>query len=109
MQRYKKLLRMVRFVTTFLSEIFCRGICLPEVARTGVPGSLLSDYNIVKENDHPKQFNSLIFRLKSYSKVKYAEKTYICFAVFLSPYLLPLTSHRHISLLTGKSHGLSGQ
>lgn len=46
---------MVRFVTTFLSEIFCRGICLPEVARTGVPGSLLSDYNIVKENDHPKQ------------------------------------------------------
>ena len=42
-------------------------------------------------------------------RVKYSEKANIFFFVFLSPYLLPLTSHRHISLLTGKSYGLSGQ
>jgi len=100
---------MKRFVTTFFSEIFCCGICMSEVARTGAANLLLSDCNKAKENDHPKRFISMIFGAKSYSSVKYSEKANIFFFVFLSPYLLPLTSHRHISLLTGKSYGLSGQ
>ena len=100
---------MKRFVMTFFSEIFCCGICMSEVARTGTASLLLSDCNKTKENDHPHPFPSMLFGAKSYSSVKYSEKANISFFVFLSPYLLPLTSHRHISLLAGKSYGLSGQ
>ncbi len=100
---------MKRFVTTFFSEIFHRRICLLEVARTGAENLLLSDCNKAKEKDHPKRFISMIIGAKSYSSVKYSEKANISFFVFLSPNSLPLTSHRHISLLAGKSSVLSGQ
>lgn len=100
---------MKRFVTTFFSELFCCGICLSEVARTGAASLLLSDCNKAKENDHPHPFPSMLFAAKSYSSVKYSEKANISFFVFLSPNSLPLTSHRHISLLAGKRYDLSGQ
>ena len=108
-QSYKKYLRLMRFsMIIFFTDATCR-FWHQEVAQMGASNTFVSDCKIPNQNKHPKRVKSMENAAKSYSSVNYPEKTDICRAVFLSPCSLQLTSHRHISLLAGKSPDLSGQ
>lgn len=99
----------MRFVTTiFIGQTNPR-IWWQEVAEDVASYSLVSDGNIPNENKYPKRVNSMKNATKSYSEVKSSKKSIISSSVFLLPFSLLVTSHRHISLLTGKRSGLSGQ
>ena len=86
-----------------------RRICLLEVVQKGASDTIVSDCNIPNENKHPKRFNSMENAAKSYSEVKSSKNSIISSGVILLPFSIHVTSHRLISLLTGKDSDLSGQ
>lgn len=92
----------------FFADATCR-FWHQEVAQRGTSNIFVSDCNIPNENKHPKRFKSMKNAEKSYSEVNSSKISYISFCVFLLPFSLHVTSHRHISLLTDKSSSLSGQ
>ncbi len=85
-----------------------RRIWLLEVAQWDASDTLVSDCNIPNENKHPKRFNSMENAAKSYSEVKSSKISIISSGVFLLPFSIHVTSHRHIYLLTGNDSDLSG-
>lgn len=92
----------------FFADTICR-FWLLEVAQRGASNTFVSDCNIPNENKHPKRFKSMENAEKSYSEVNSSKISIISLCVFLLTFSLHVTSHRHISLLTGKSTSLSGQ
>ena len=55
-QSYKKIMRYMRYVTTFLIEQTDLRIWWQEVAQGGASDIFVSDGNIPNENKHPKRF-----------------------------------------------------
>lgn len=67
----------MRFVTTiFIGQIIPR-FWWQEVAKGVASNNLVSDGNIPNENKHPKRFNSMKNAAKSYSPVKWCQKSNI--------------------------------
>ena len=92
----------------FFTDATCR-FWHQEVAQMGASNTFVSDCNIPNQNNHPKRFKSMENAAKSYSEVNSSKILIISFSVFLLPFSLHVTSHRHISLLTGKCSSLTGQ
>ena len=99
----------MRFSMIFIfTDATCR-FWHQEVAQMRASNTFVSDCNIPNQNNHPKRFKSMENAAKSYSEVNSSKISIISFSVFLLPFSLHVTSHRHISFLTGKSSSLSGQ